>query len=60
LPSRALGARRGPPGADLQAREDGVADLPLQRAQRLFAGLARGQFLVVAGPALAVPVVDLG
>jgi hypothetical protein len=33
--------------------------LPLQRAQGLFAGLAFGQLVVVAGAAGAVPVVDL-
>ena len=50
----------GPCGAGLQAGEDGVADLPLERAQRLFGGLALGQFLVVAGAVVAVPVADLG
>jgi hypothetical protein len=47
-------------GADLQASEDGVADLPFQAAQRLFAGLAFGQFLAAVGAAGAVPVADLG
>jgi len=60
LPSRALRVSCGAPGVGLQAGEDGVADLPLQRAQGLFAGLAFGQFLVVVGAAVAVPVVDLG
>src|SRR5215470_6089719 len=36
-----------------------VADLPLQRAQGLFRGLALGQLLVVVGAAGAVPVADL-
>jgi hypothetical protein len=44
----------------LEAGVDGVADLPLQAAQGLFAGLAFGQLLVVAGAAGAVPVADLG
>jgi hypothetical protein len=48
------------PGTGLEAGVDGVADLPFQRAQGFFAGLAFGQFLLVAGAALAVPVADLG
>src|SRR3974390_762180 len=60
LPSWALGAGRGAPGVGLQAGEDGVADLPFQRAQCLFGGLALGQLLVVVGAAFAVPVADLG
>jgi hypothetical protein len=44
----------------LQAGEDGVADLAFERAQRFFAGFAFGQFLVVVGTALGVPVADLG
>ena len=60
LPSRAPGARRGAPGVGLQAGEDGVADLPFQRAQGFFRGLALGQLLVVVRAALAVPVADLG
>jgi hypothetical protein len=44
----------------LEAGEDGIADLPLQRAQRFLAGLALGQFLLVVGAARAVPVTDLG
>jgi hypothetical protein len=60
LPSRALGTGRGAPGVGLQAGEDGVADLPFQRAQGLFRGLALGQLLVVVRAALAVPVADLG
>jgi len=59
LPSRAPRAGCGPPGVGLQAGEDGVADLPFQRPQRLFGGLAFGQLLVVVGAALAVPVADL-
>jgi hypothetical protein len=61
LPSRVL--RRGgcgAPGVGLEAGEDGIADLPLQRAQRFLACLALGQFLLVVGAALAVPVADLG
>jgi hypothetical protein len=57
LPSRARGA---PPGAGLQAGEDGVADLPLERARGFLAGLALGQLLVVVAAALAVPVADRG
>src|SRR5215831_10260214 len=49
-----------PAGVGLEAGVDGVADLPLQAAQGLFAGLAFGQFLVVVGAARAVPVADLG
>ncbi len=60
LPSRALGVSGGAAGIGLEAGEDGVADLPLQRSQGLFGGLALGQLLVVAGAALAVPVADLG
>jgi hypothetical protein len=56
LPSRAPGA----PGAGLETGEDGVGDLPLQRAQGLFAGLAFGQLLVVVGAAGAAWVADLG
>jgi hypothetical protein len=48
------------PRVGLQAGEDGVADLPLQRAQGFFAGLAFGPFLVVVGAARAVLVPDLG
>jgi hypothetical protein len=44
----------------LEAGVDGVADLPFQRAEGFFAGLAFGEFLVVVGVALAVPVADLG
>ena len=58
LPSRALGC--GAPGVFLQAAEDSVADLAFERAQRLFRGFAFGQFLVVVGAALGVPVADLG
>jgi hypothetical protein len=39
---------------------DGVADLPLEGSQRFFAGLAFGDFLVVAGTAGAVPAADPG
>jgi hypothetical protein len=60
LPSRALRAGGGAAGVSLQAGEDGVADLPFQRAQGFFGRLAFGQFLVVVGAALAVPVADLG
>jgi hypothetical protein len=60
LPSRAVRGGRGTPGVGLEAGEDGVADLALQRPQGFFAGLALGQLLVVAGAALAVPVADLG
>ena len=59
LPSRAPGARCGPPGTGLQAGEDGVADLPLQRAQGFFRRLALGQLLVVVRAALAAGVADL-
>ena len=59
-PPGPFGAGCGPPGVGLQAGEDGVADLPFQRAQGLFGGLALGQFLVVVGAALAVAVADLG
>jgi len=45
LPSRALDTGCGAAGVGLQAGEDGVADLPLQRPQGLFRGLAFGQFL---------------
>jgi hypothetical protein len=60
LPSRALRTGCSAPGVGLQAGEGSVADLPFQRAQGLLGGLALGQFPVVAGPALAVPVADLG
>ena len=50
----------GAPGIGLEAGVDGVADLAFQRAQGFFAGLAFGQFLLVVGVALAVPVADLG
>ena len=59
LPSRAVRAG-GAPGVVLETGEDGVADLPLQRAQGFFAGLAFGHFLVVVGAAGAVLVADLG
>jgi hypothetical protein len=58
LPSRALLA--GLAGIGLEAGEDGVADLALEGPQRLFAGLSPGDFLVVAGAALAVLVPELG
>jgi hypothetical protein len=48
------------PGIGLEAGVDGVADLPFERAQSFLAGLAFGQFLLVVGVALAVPVADLG
>jgi hypothetical protein len=57
LPSRALGAAGG---AGLELLVDGVADLPLEGAQRFFAGLALGDLLVVVGAAVAVLVADLG
>jgi hypothetical protein len=60
LPSRARGAGGGLPGIGLKAGEHGIADLPFQRTQGLFRGLALGQFLVVVSAALAVPVTDLG
>jgi len=60
LPSRAPGTGCGPRCAGLQAGKDGVADLPFQRAQGLFRGLALDQLLIVIGAALAVPVADLG
>jgi len=60
LPSRALHAGGGAAGVGLEAGEDGVTDLPLQRAQGFLAGLALGQLLVEVGAALAVPVADLG
>jgi hypothetical protein len=42
LPSRTLGSARG---VGLQVLVDGVADLPLEGAQRCFAGLALGDLL---------------
>ena len=60
LPSRAPGTCGSSAGVGLETGVDGVADLPLQRAQRLFRGLALGDLLVVIGAALAVPVADLG
>jgi hypothetical protein len=51
LPSRTLGSARG---VGLQVLVDGVADLPLEGAQRCFAGLALGDLLVVVGAAAAV------
>jgi hypothetical protein len=59
LPSLALGTGCGAAGVGLQAGEDGVADLLLQRAQGLFGDLSLGQFLVVVGAALAVQVAGL-
>src|SRR5215472_13371713 len=56
LPSRALRRGCGAPGVFLQAGEDGVADLAFERTQRFFGGFAFGQFLVVVGAALGVPV----
>jgi hypothetical protein len=52
LPSRARSARarRGPVGVGLDAGEDGVADLPLQRTECLFGCLAVGQLAFVVGP----------
>ena len=61
MPSRARGRRcGGAAGVGLQVLVDGVADLPFEGPQRLFGRLALGYFLVVAGPALGVPVADLG
>jgi tetratricopeptide (TPR) repeat protein len=61
LPSRALraGGCCGPPGVGHQPGVDRVADPALEAAQRLLAGLALGDFLVVVGPAVAVLVADL-
>jgi len=59
LPSRVPRPGCGAPCVGLQPGEDGVADLPLQRAQGLLVRLALGQFLVEAGAALAVAVADL-
>jgi hypothetical protein len=52
LPSRTLGARGGAGGVGLEVLVDGVADLPLEGAQRFFAGLALGDLLVVVGAAV--------
>jgi len=60
VPSRAPGASCGRAvGIGLQALVDGVADLAFEGTQRLFGCLALGQFLVVAGSAVAVLVADL-
>ena len=47
-------------GVGLEAGVDGVADPPLEGAERFFVGLALGYFLVVVGAAVAVLVADLG
>jgi hypothetical protein len=60
VPSRVPCPGCGALCAGPETGEHGVADLPLQRAQGLFGGLALGQFLVVVGAAFAVPVADLG
>jgi hypothetical protein len=44
----------------LEAGVDGVADAPLEGAERFLAGLALSQLLVEAGAALAAGVADLG
>src|SRR5215470_11977301 len=52
LPSRAPRAACGAPRVGPEAGEDSIADLPFQRAQGLFGGLALGPFLVEIGAAL--------
>jgi hypothetical protein len=55
LPSRAPGTGRcgDPPGVGLEAGEDGVADAPLETAERLFVRLALGELAVVISPSVA-------
>src|ERR1022692_3829331 len=62
LPSRALrpGKCGGPAGVGLEAAADGVADASLEGPEGFPGGLALGELAVVAGPALAVAVADLG
>jgi len=60
VPSRARSAGGGAAGVGLHPLVEGIADLPLQRTQRLFGGFALGDFLVVVSAALAVLVADLG
>src|SRR5215475_9714539 len=52
--------RASSPGVVLQTGVNGVADVALEGAGRLFAGLALGQLVVEVGAALAVLVADLG
>jgi hypothetical protein len=53
-------ACRGAGGVGLQVPADAAADLAFQCSQFLFRCLALGDFLVVAGAAIAGPVADLG
>jgi hypothetical protein len=48
------------PGVGLEAGEDGVADPPVEAAERFFVGLALSDLAVVVGAAVAVGVPDLG
>jgi len=50
----------GSAGIGLEVSEDSFADLALQSPERLFAGLALGDLLVVIAAAFAVPVENLG
>jgi len=58
VPSRARSG--GAPRAGFHVLVEGVADLPLERPQHLFGGLARGDLLVIVGAAVGVPAADLG
>jgi len=59
-PSRVPDLGCGTPGVVSEAREDGVADLPLKRAQGLPVRFALGRFLAVVGASLTVRLPDLG
>ena len=58
MPSRARSG--GAPRAGFHVLVEGVADLPRERPQHLFGGLARGDLLVIVGAAVGVPAADLG
>ena len=60
LPGHLRWLLAGSLGAGEEAGVDGVADLPLEGPERLFARLALGCFLVVVSAAVAVLVPDLG
>src|SRR5215212_405132 len=49
--SLSSGAARRRPRVRYEAPEDGIADAPLEAAQRLLAGLALSDLLAVVGPA---------